>query len=51
MSKLTDAEIAAKTASLQLLQKELGWVRTNLKPVLIGAAVGALLAVTVLHVL
>lgn len=51
MSKLTSYEIAAKTASMKLLQKELGWFRTNAKPVIIGAVLGAAVTFVVLHVL
>lgn len=51
MSQLTTAEIAAKTASLKILQKELGWFRTNAKPVIIGAVLGGLAVFVVLHVL
>lgn len=51
MSKLTDAEIAAKTETFKLLQKELGWVRTNVEPLIIGAVLGIVVSVILCHIL
>lgn len=51
MSELTTAEVTAKTAALKVLQKELGWVRTNAKPFTIGAVVGAAVVFAVVHFL